>query len=173
LITDMQLLEGFAAEQIIGFADTYDPQLIILSSHGQSGLSEWGVSSVVHKIAQRARTSVMIVRAAQPVAAAATDFRYRRILVPMDGTPRAEYVLPAASALARAHEAQIVLVHVVQRPPMPRRTPPSREDLELADQVVERNQAEANQYLDQLRSRLTGNIEVRVIVSDRLFTTLH
>jgi nucleotide-binding universal stress UspA family protein len=91
----------------------------------------------------------------------------------MDGTPRAEYVLPAASALARAHEAQIELVHVVQRPPMPRRTPPSREDLELADQVVERNQAEANQYLDQLRSRLTGNVEVRVLVSDRLTTTLH
>src|SRR5512143_1590860 len=147
LITDTQLLEGFAADQIIRFADTYAPHLIILGSHGQSGLSEWGVSSVVHKIAQRARTSVMIVRAAQPVAADATDFRYRRILVPMDGTPRAEYVLPAASALARAHEAQIVLVHVVQRPPMPRRTPPSREDLELADQVVERNQAEANQYL--------------------------
>jgi nucleotide-binding universal stress UspA family protein len=173
LIADTQLLEGFAAEQIIGFADTYDPHLIILSSHGQSGLSGWGVSSVVHKIAQRARTSVMIVRAAQPVAADATDFRYRRILVPMDGTPRAEYVLPAASALARAHDAQIVLVHVVQRPPMPRRTPPSREDLELADQVVERNQAEANQYLDQLRSRLTGNVEVRVLVSDRLITTLH
>ena len=173
LITDTQLLEGFAAEQIIGFADTYDPHLIILSSHGQSGLSEWGVSSVVHKIAQRARTSVMIVRAAQPVTPDPTDFRYRRILVPMDGTPRAEYVLPAASALARAHEAQIVLVHVVQRPSMPRRMPPSREDLELADQVVERNQAEAQQYLDQLRSRLTGNVEVRILVSDRLITTLH
>src|SRR5512143_982776 len=147
LLTETHILEGVAAEQVIGFSDTYAPHLIILSSHGQSGLSEWGVSSVVHKIAQRARTSVMIVRAAQPVAADATDFHYRRILVPMDGTPRAEYVLPAASALARAHEAQIVLVHVVQRPPMPRRTPPSREDLELADQVVERNQAEANQYL--------------------------
>ncbi len=70
----------------------------------------------------------MIVRAAQPVAADATDFRYRRILAPMDGTPRAEYVLPAASAPARAHEAQIVLVHIVQGPPMPRRTPPSCEE---------------------------------------------
>ena len=42
LITDTQLLEGFAAEQILGFADTYAPHLIILSSHGRSGLSEWG-----------------------------------------------------------------------------------------------------------------------------------
>ena len=42
------------------------PQLIIMSSHGQSGLSGWNVSGVVLKIILRARTSIMIVRAYQP-----------------------------------------------------------------------------------------------------------
>ncbi len=167
------ILEGFAAEQILGFSDTYGPQLIILSSHGQSGLSDWGVSSVVQKIALRARTSVMIVRAARPRTPDGTGLRYRRILVPMDGTQRAESILPAAATLARAHDAQIVLAHIVQKPALPRRTPPSREDVELADLLVERNQADAAQYLDQLRSRLTGKIEVRVLVSDHLAAALH
>jgi nucleotide-binding universal stress UspA family protein len=173
LLTETHILEGFAAEQIIAFSDTYAPQLIILSSHGQSGLSDWGVSSVVQKITQRARTSVMIVRAAQPVAPDITDLRYQRILVPMDGTQRAEYILPAAATLARAHAAHIVLVHLVQQPALPRRTPPSREDVELADQLVARNQADATQYLDQLRSRIAEEVETRVLVSEHLAATLH
>jgi nucleotide-binding universal stress UspA family protein len=173
LPTETHLLEGAAAEQVIGFSDTQAAQLIILSSHGQSGLSEWGVSSVVQKIVLRAHTSVMIVRAAQPVAPDVTDLRYQRILVPLDGTPRAETILPAAATLARAHDVHLVLAHIVQQPPMPRRTPPSREDIELADQLVARNQAEATQYLDQLRSRITGKVDTRVLVSDRLATTLH
>jgi nucleotide-binding universal stress UspA family protein len=115
----------------------------------------------------------MIVHAAQPVTPDVTGLRYKRILVPMDCTLRAEYILPAAATLARAHDAQIVLAHIVQKPPMPRRTPPSREDVELADQLVERNQAEATQYLDQLRSRVTGKVEARVLVGDHLATMLH
>ena len=126
----------------------------------------------MQKIVLRARTSVMIVYAAQAMTPDVAGLRYQRILVPMDCTQRAEYILPAAATLARAHDAQIVLAHIVQKPPMPRRTPPSREDVELADQLVERNQAEATQYLDQLRSRITGKVKARVLVSDHLATTL-
>ncbi len=172
LHTETHILEGFAAEQVIEFSNTHAFQLIILSSHGQSGLSDWGVSSVGLKIALRSSTSVMIVRAVQPLAPDVTGLRYQRILVPLDGTQRAESILPAAATLARAHDAQILLAHIVQKPAMPRRTPPSREDVELADQFVERNQAEATQYLDQLRSRMTGKVDARVLVSDHLATTL-
>jgi nucleotide-binding universal stress UspA family protein len=173
LLTETHILEGFAAEQISGFSDTHAPQLIIMSSHGQSGLSGWNVSGVVLKIILRARTSIMIVRAYQPVPTEMTRLRYRRILIPLDGSQRAECVLPMASALARFHEAQILLVHVVGRPEMPRRTPPSREDVEVADRLVERNQAEAIQYLNDLRSQLSGEVQARVLVSNHIAATLH
>lgn len=177
LPTETHLLEGFAAEQVIGFADTHAAQLIILSSHGQSGLSDWGVSSVVQKIVQRAHTSVMIVRAGAPeahlLAPEETGLRYHNILVPLDGTQRAETILPAAVTLAQAYAARLVLIHLVQQPALPRRTPPSREDIALADQLVAHNQAEATQYLEQLRSRLSGNVEARVLVSEHFAATLH
>ena len=173
LRTESHILEGFAAEQILGFADTHAPQLIILSSHGQSGLSDWGVSSVVQKIVLRAHTSVMIVRAAQSVASDVTDLRYQRILAPLDGTQRAEIILPAIAALARAHDAQIVLAHIVQKPAMPRRTLPSREDVKLADRLVARNQAEAARYLEQLQAQIAGKVETRIVVSEHLAATLH
>ena len=58
-----QTLEGNAAEEIIDFAQSSGVNLIILSSHGQSGLTGCNVGSVVQKVVMRARTSIMIVRA--------------------------------------------------------------------------------------------------------------
>jgi nucleotide-binding universal stress UspA family protein len=173
LSAEKQIEEGLAAEQIIEFSLKHDASLIVLSSHGQSGLTGWNVSSVVQKIILRAHTSIMIVRAYQPTSADVADLRYRRILLPVDGSQRAECVLPVAQSLARAHEAQILLAHVIQRPAMPRRTPPTREDVELADRIVERNRAEAILYLDELQSRLAGKAEARMLVSDQAAVALH
>lgn len=44
----------------------------------------------------------------------------------------------------------------------------SRRDVRLADQLVEHNQAEASQYLDQLRYRIAGEVRTRVLVSDHI-----
>ena len=74
------LLEGQASERIIEFARGHDVNLIILSSHGRSGLSGWNVSSVVQKVVLRAYTPTMIVRAYQPVTHDVTGLRYRRLL---------------------------------------------------------------------------------------------
>jgi nucleotide-binding universal stress UspA family protein len=165
-------MEGQAAERIVEFARHHQANLILLSSHGESGLSGWNVSSVVQKIVLRACTSIMVVRAYQPVPSELTDLRYRRLLIPLDGSQRAECVLPQAATLARAHQAQIMLAYIVQRPDMPRRTLPTPEDIELADQVVERNRAEAVEYLEQVKSRLPGEVDTRVLVSEHVFSTL-
>lgn len=173
LQTEKHILEGPAAEGIVDFTRKNNVPLVMLSSHGQSGLSSWNVSSVVQKIILRARTSIMIVRAYQPASANVTGLRYHRLLLPVDGSQRAECVLPMASTLARSHEAQVVLVHVVRRPEMPRRTPPTDEDVDLADRIMERNRAEAIQYLDQLRSRVAGGAQAHVLVSEHVAATLH
>jgi nucleotide-binding universal stress UspA family protein len=173
LPVEENILEGPAAERIVDFAAKNDVSLIMLSSHGQSGLSGWNVSSVVQKIILRARTSIVIVRAYQPTSMDLIGLRYHRILLPLDGSQRAESVLPMASSLARTHDAQILLAHVVRRPDMPRRTPPTTEDVELAERLVERNQEEAIQYLDQIRSRLASETQARVLVSDHVSMTLH
>jgi nucleotide-binding universal stress UspA family protein len=173
LASEKQILEGQAADRIVEFSHKNDVPLIMLSSHGQSGLSGWNVSSVVQKIILRAHTSIMIVRAYQPASTDVTGIHYHRLLVPMDGSQRAECILPVVATLARAQEAQILLAHVARRPEMPRRTPPTDEDVELADRIVERNRAEAVQYLDQLCSRLSGDIQARILISDHVAATLH
>lgn len=49
LDTKSILLDGHAANSIIEYAQKNQVNLIILSSHGRSGLSAWNVSGVVQK----------------------------------------------------------------------------------------------------------------------------
>ena len=100
---DHALLEGEPATRILEYAQNENVDLIILSSHGVSGLTSWNISSVVHKTVNRVHTPTMIVRAHQTLPDEVTEVEYNRLMVPLDGSHRAECVLPMASRLA-GHE---------------------------------------------------------------------
>jgi len=171
--TDKVILEGRAAERIVEFAHNQNVSLIVLSSHGRSGLSGWNISGVVQKTILRAGMPTMIVRAYQSVTQDVTALQYRRVLVPLDCSQRAECVLPLAIALARFHKSQLLLAHIVSRPEMPRRAPLTPEDIGLADHITKRNQLEASRYLRQLQSRLSSDTRIRLSVNDNVASTLH
>jgi nucleotide-binding universal stress UspA family protein len=173
LPTEGVLLEGPPAERIIEFAHDHDAGLIVLSSHGRSGLSGWNISSVVQKIILGAWMPTMIVRAYQFAPGDLTGLRYRRILVPLDGSQRAECALPLATTLARTHEAQLLLAHVVRRPEMPRQALPSQEDIQLADQLIEHNRLEATRHLEQLQAQLPVDVQLHLPISNNVAAALH
>lgn len=169
----IEILEGNAAESILEYADLHDISLILLSSHGQSGLTGWNVSSVVQKVIQRARTSILIVRAYTPATLLTDEVHYQRILVPLDGSQRAESVLPSATALARSPGTLLLIAHVVREPEMPHRTPLSAEDRELIERITERNRSEAEKYLTELKTHLDSNVETRLLTSPSVTTALY
>ncbi len=171
--TEKALLEGRAAERIMEFAREQNVSLIILSSHGKSGLSGWNISGVVQKIILRACIPTMIVRAYQSVSSDLTSLRYKRVLVPLDCSQRAECVLPLATTLARFHESRLLLTHVVCRPEMPRRAPHTREEIELSEQLTRLNQEEAGKCLEQLESMLHLDTKIHLLVHDNATTALH
>jgi len=175
----MTVLEGLVAEGITEYAQNQGMKLIILSSHGRNGLTQWGISSITQKIILSAQTSLLIVRAHQygdysgelsePVV-------YQRILAPLDGSQRAENVLPIITQLAQFHKSQIHLAQVVQTPEMARQMPPASEDIELSNRVVERNRDEAGRYLEQVKSRsvLEGiAVQTHLIASENAAVALH
>ena len=170
------VLEGLVAESITEYALKRGVKLIILSSHGRSGLSQWGISSVTQKIIFSAPTSVLIIRAHQPATSELIEQQYTRLMVPLDGSRRAEYVLPMVTLLARFHKSRVSIVHVVKTPEMARQMPLAQEDLELSNRIVARNREEAIRYLDQVRlqSPLEGiEVETRLLTSDNAAAALH
>ena len=173
------VLEGLVAEGITEYAQNQGMQLIVLSSHGRNGLTQWGISSIAHKIILGAQTSLLIIRAHQQYTRAGEtpeNLIYHRILVPLDGSQRAENVLPIITQLAHFHKSQIHLVQIVQTPEMARQLPPVREDIDLSNQVVARNREEAGRYLEQVKSRsyLDGlAVQTHLITSDNAAAALH
>jgi nucleotide-binding universal stress UspA family protein len=170
--------EGLVAEEITKIAQSQRVKLIVLSSHGKNGLTPWGISSTSQKIILSAPTSVFIVRANQPQDDNTLSEAplYQRILVPLDGSQRAENVLPIITQLARFHQAQIHLVQVVQTPELARQMPPTGEDIDLSNRLVARNQKEARLYLEQVKSHsyLEGvSVQTHLITSHSAAAELH
>jgi nucleotide-binding universal stress UspA family protein len=173
LHVDHILLEGEPATRILEYAQNENVDLIILSSHGVSGLTSWSISSVVQKTVNRVHKPTMIVRAHQALPDDLKEVEYNRLLVPLDGSQRAECVLPMASRLAEYHKAELTLAHVVREPEVPRRGPPSQEDLELAQELVERNRQEAEHYLRQIKRRFSGELKTHLFIGEDVADALH
>jgi nucleotide-binding universal stress UspA family protein len=170
---DRVLLEGEPATLILEHAHNENVDLIILSSHGVSGLTSWNISSIVHKTVNRVHKPTMIVRAHQTLPDDVKEVEYNRLLIPLDGSQRAECVLPMAARIAEYHQAELILAHVVRRPEVPRRGPPSQEDIELAKELVERNLAEAELYLRQIKRRFSGDLNTHLMVGEDVADALH
>lgn len=157
-----ELVEGRAAEEICDWVCSHHVDVTVLCTHGAGGPSEWSLASTATKLVEGIAGSLLIVptRAVQEVPK--LDHQYKRIVVPLDGSPRAESALPLVVRLATAQRSELVLVHVVPAPELTRVGPLTPEDLELERQLVDRNERVARDYLRRLEARLG---ERRIAVS--------
>jgi nucleotide-binding universal stress UspA family protein len=103
-----------------------------------------------------------------PVATHTSVGRYRRLLVPVDRSPRAESVLPLAVRVAGSVAAELVVAHVVPRPGLTEVGPLDAEDLELRERITRRNVRVATAYLDRLRARFgaSGPVPRMIVLRD-------
>lgn len=99
------------AAQIVESATTHKSDLIAMTSHGRTGLARWRRGSVAERVLRAANVPVYLANP-QGVVQARDDVRWNRIMVPLDGSSRAERVLPLAGNFAGACGAELVLLHV-------------------------------------------------------------
>lgn len=173
LAPESVLLEGQPAQTIIEYARSHHINLIMMSSHGKTGLSRWNVNSVVRKIIQRSLISCAVIRAYNPSAADLGGLRYRKLLVPMDGSVRSECALTTATTLTQRHKSDLLLGHVVVKPEMPSQTPLTQDDHELVQRFVDRNLTAAEEYFRRLLTRVAVDFVPRVMVSENIAISLH
>jgi nucleotide-binding universal stress UspA family protein len=124
-LTDVQTSAwyGPAVSAITDAAAVRGVDLIVMSTHGRGGLGRAVIGSVAESVLRTAKMPVLLVRASaagEPTgAAAAPGAGYRRALVPLDGSPFAESVLPLVADLAGSRGMDVVLLRVVEPAPMP------------------------------------------------------
>lgn len=157
---DTLLAQGQPAERISAVAHEVGADLTVLGSHGQGGATAWKLGSTAQQVLAIARGSVFIARSTSAVSGAVSP---KRILVPLDGAVRTESVLPIAVRIARAHGAELLLVHVVNEP-LPTAVLSTTEDLALARELASRLQAGATRYLERVREHVAHEVATRPLV---------
>jgi nucleotide-binding universal stress UspA family protein len=174
IFSEMRIIEGNPPQQICDFAQNEDVDLIILSSHGSSGVSAWNINSTVQKVLLRAYMPVMIIRAYEEDYGSLTGLHYSRLLLPLDGSKRAECILPLAKSICEAQNSKAFLTHIIEEPSVPKQTPISDEINALIDQLREINFEEANDYLDQVKDQFKPeNVETIIECSKKPSIAMH
>jgi nucleotide-binding universal stress UspA family protein len=147
---------GDPARTIVHTASARQVALIVMATHGRSGLGRWIYGSVADSVL--GHTSVPLVLVPAPTGAVSpwTTDRPFRILVPLDGSDRSASVVGPARQLARDLGAVIVLLRVVHSPPryavIPRGVVPVVEP----DSEAQLNKG--RQYLERVADRLRPTV---------------
>lgn len=179
--------EGKPAENIVTFAQTENIDLLIISTHGSGGLSRWNISSITQKVINLVYLPVLLIRAYRQTGPEEVQIRYRRILLPIDSSRRAECALAAGIALAHgappselapdeslpplpsitpkvvASQTKLILFSVIKPPELFIPEPYPTEIEQLTHQLMQISRQSVSNYLYEMKERLPVECETCVV----------
>ncbi|MFH0768633.1 MAG: universal stress protein [Chloroflexota bacterium] len=154
------IVAGDPATEILRYVDEHDVDLIIMATHGRSGVDRWLVGSVADKVVRNSNHPVRLVR---PFASAEKkdETPDKTVLVLLDGSEVAEKILPYAAYHARLSNGELILLSVCEPPEImhpvsynlipdsyPRKRPVQW--YKYVEQETKRRQKQCQLYLDKL-----------------------
>jgi len=158
--TSVALLDGPPAPALADDARANGAALIVMTAQGRGGIERALLGSVADQLVRISAVPVLLVRNGR----GAPPSHFRRIVVPLDGSPLSERILEHAQSLAHSDPpAELVLVNVVQ--PRPRGQWVGNAPIEGSTAPHEEN---ARRYLDGVARRLTAvgaRVQTSVLVS--------
>jgi nucleotide-binding universal stress UspA family protein len=137
-----KVLKGSPEEVIIKQAAADERVLIVMATHGRSGIQRWLLGSVADKVLHGAANHLLLVRADEQ---GDTDGEVvlKCIVVPLDGSSLAEKALPCVEDLARKMALEIILMRAYALPP----AASADEYATYSDELINQLEAEARDYL--------------------------
>ncbi len=120
-LVETQLLTGAPFAEINDAAQSLGIDLIILSTHGRTGLKHFFLGSTAERVVRHAPCPVLTIRE-QPLRVkfpGDAPCGFKRILVPIDFSEASHKALFYATAFAEECGAEITLLHVVELPAYP------------------------------------------------------
>lgn len=161
--TTIAIRQGSPVDNIVALASDLEGDLICMATHGRSGLRRVIVGSVAEQVLHDALVPVMLVR---PGVTLRSDMADAVIMVPLDGSERAEMALPDAMGLARIFGATLDLVRVwnVSTPASAVAPYAIDEHQTLFDVMLDATEGSVVAYLESVKARLTPDgTDVRII----------
>lgn len=153
------VVQGEPAHTIIDYAQNQDIGMVIMVSHGRSGIMPWATGGTANKVMQRAPVPVLLVRAAA-TAIKQPPGVFSKILMPVDGSPTGEAALPYIKEIAGKLTCEVILLRVVELVAHTRSIG-GLDHIVFSDSLLSSMEKEATEYLEQTAKGFT-NIPGRV-----------
>lgn len=156
-----ELAVGHPGEEILNCTLRHDIDLILLATHGRSGIRRWALGSVADKILRVSKMPVCLVRAGVREEIIHDKWPRTTMLVPLDGSELAESVIPHVETLAKQwgpEEVDVVLLRVCEPIVVPSDYPPTAGLTweEHKEREITRPKTECEEYLAGVQKRLEG-----------------
>jgi nucleotide-binding universal stress UspA family protein len=107
---------GNPAEGILDYVNKGHQCLVVMATHGNSGISRWAMGSVADKVVRSTMQQPLLLIRAK---GAHPDVRAKRIfkkaLIPLDGSLESEAVIPYISNLALNLQMELTLLRVIPK----------------------------------------------------------
>jgi nucleotide-binding universal stress UspA family protein len=101
------------AEEILDYAEKESISLIVMATHGRTGIRRWTLGDTANKVARASKTPVLLIRAGSDVP---ESIHLEQILVPLDGSKQSEAVLSYIENLASKLKTKVSLLNVIEPP---------------------------------------------------------
>ena len=150
------ILVGNPAEEIVDYAERENIDVIVMATHGRSGIGRWALGSVADKVLRATERPVVLIRAKGARPDLLEKGVFKRALVPLDGSKESEAVIPYIEELASMLGAEVTLLqvlaivyHVYISGDAPAQVPYTEEEMKPL-------KASAESYLEKVGSGLKG-----------------
>jgi nucleotide-binding universal stress UspA family protein len=160
---DVGIFTGSAALQILDVARTRQVDLIVMCSHGETGIKRWVMGSVAHKVIRHSPVPVLVLRDNGDKSATLCSEelgRPLRVLATLDGSPLSETVLEPivqlATKLVLPDQAHLNLLRVLDQP---NRYGGWRSQTHIDSKMVEQARLKTEEYMSLVADRLRASME--------------
>jgi len=162
------ILAGDPTATIIDHAEKNNVSLVIIASHGRSGIGPWPMGGTATKILQRSGIPVLFVTAKTVIATSANDSLFSQILVPLDGTEGGESILPFVKELTGKIAADVTLFYVISSGRKVH-TIGGENYIRYTEQQIAREKSGSREYLESAIEKAKGsraNVKLEVKSGD-------
>jgi nucleotide-binding universal stress UspA family protein len=97
---------------LVSHSGEFVPDLIVMCSHGHSGMRDWMVGSIAQQVIGRGTTPILLLKPAP--SQSPVELPLQKLMVTLDGDPEHEQGLTFAAALAAPLAASLHLMSVVE-----------------------------------------------------------
>ncbi|NUM54023.1 MAG: universal stress protein [Candidatus Hydrogenedentes bacterium] len=153
---------GNPTQEILEIAEQTDSTLIVIATHGRSGVEHLVFGSVAEKIVRQSPVPVLSVKHPEHEFVKEYDLslELKRILFPTDFSPFSDKGLPFAKSLAKEFDATLVIFHATEVPVvLPEAMPDAA--IQLGPQLEDESRALVKKMCDDITG-VTVEGEVRV-----------